>query len=264
MTGGSTRFRLVAAALCLVLAGACQLDVAVGVEAAADGRGEVRVTAVLDKDAARFVGDVRERVRTADLREAGWEVDTLDTRPDGSVVIVARHPFVGEDGAGRALAGVAGDGGPFKRFTLRQRRTFWKTTTTFSGDVDLARGLDAFADAELLRRLGGGGAEQVLGVPVAQLERRFGEPLERIFDLEVAVELPGRVESDARTARAGSEVWELELGDRTSLSASAEQWNVRNIALAAGALASGLAAAVVMALGRRRVRPPQAALETEA
>lgn len=234
------RFRLAFAALSLVLCSACQLDVAVGVEAAADGRGEVRVTAVLDKEAARLVGDVRERLRTGDLREAGWDVDATDGRRDGSVVVVARRPFVGDEEAARALADLddaGGHGGPFERFTLRQRRTFWKTTTTFSGDVDLARGLDAFADAELLERLGGSGT---FGVPTDQLERRFGAPLENLFDLEVAVDLPGR-----------SAMWTPELGEQTSLSVTAEQWNVRNLALAGAAVACGLAALVVLALGRR-------------
>ena len=255
MTGTSPRFRLAVAALCLALCGACRLDTTVGIEVAADGRGEVRVTAVLDKDAARLVGDVRERVRTGDLLEAGWEVGPPETRADGSVVVVARHPFVGNDGAGDALADLGGDGGPFKGFRLRQERTFWKTTTTFSGDVDLGHGIDAFADAELLERLGGGGPGRALGVPIEQLERRFGERLAALFDLEVAVELPGRVTSDARVARDGREVWPLELGDATSLSASAEQWNVRNLALAAAALACGLAAAAVFAWGRRARSP---------
>jgi hypothetical protein len=180
-------------------------------------------------------------VRTADLREAGWEVDPPASRPDGSVVVVARRPFVGDEGANRALTDVAGEDGPFERFTLRQRRTFWKTTTTFSGDVDLAGGLDAFADTELIERLGGSGT---FGVPTDQLERRFGAPLENLFDLEVAVELPGR-----------SAVWVPELGEQTPLSATAEQWNVRNLALAAAALACGLAAVGVWVRGRRPPEP---------
>lgn len=242
--------RLVLAALCLALCGACKLDVAVGVDAKADGSGEVRVTAVLDRDAARMVGDVGERLRTGDLEEAGWRVERPEVRTDGSVVVVARHPFDGPEGAAHALGELGGEDGPFKGFAIRQQHSFWRTTTSFSGNVDLARGVDAFADSELATRLGAGGEGQALGVPVDQLERRLGASLDRLLGLQVAVKLPGRVESNAPAATDNGAVWAPKLGEQVTLEASAEQWNVRNIGLAAGSLGF-IVAAVLLWLRRR-------------
>jgi hypothetical protein len=245
---GSPFARLAVAVLCLALCGACKLDVAVGVDAEADGGGEVRVTALLDREAARMVGDVRARLRTEDLRQAGWRVEPPERRSDGSVVVVVRRPFDDPAGAARALADLGGDHGPFKGFALQQRRTFWRTTTSLRGNVDLARGVESFADAELTERLGGPGA---FGVPVEQLERRLSAPFSQLLGLQVAVKLPGRVESNAPTTAAGAAVWAPALGDRASLQASAVQWNMRNLALAGASVAFAVAA-VVSGLRRRR------------
>jgi hypothetical protein len=244
--------RLLLVALALVACGACKLDVAVAVDTRADGRGDVQVTAVLDREAARMMGDVDERLRTADLRRAGWEVDAPEVRSDGSVEVVVRHGFAGPGDAQRVLADVAGDGGPFRGFVVRQRHTFWRTTTSFAGTVDLGKGIEAFADTELARQLGGGPA---LGVPVDQLERRLGGPVDRLFGLQVSVRLPGKVEeSNAPTEGAGGAVWSPKLGEQASLQATAAQWNARNIALLAVAVAAALAAVGVAAVRRLRRR----------
>jgi hypothetical protein len=175
--------RLVAAALALVVFGACKVDVAVGVNTNADGSGEVRVTAVLDEDAAKRVEAAGATLRTEDLEATGWTVDEPETAEDGSVTHVLRHEFDSPAEAERILAQLTADNGaaerqaPLRDFVVTQRRSFFRTETSFRGTVDLARGAEAFSDARLQETLDG----QPLGVPVEQLERQLGASFDRIF-----------------------------------------------------------------------------------
>ena len=250
--------RLFAAALLLVVLGACKVDVSVGIDAEADGAGEVQVTAVLDEDAAERVGDLEENLRTADLEKAGWIVERPERRDDGSVVQTIRHAFDDPAEAERVLAELAGDvpesnaAAPLRAFQLEQERGFFRTTTTFSGVVDLARGVEAFSDSELTAAFGG----QPLGAPVDQLERQLGATFDRLFGLQVAVRLPGKVESNAPTNADNGAVWAPKLGERVELTAEATRVNTRNVLLLLVAVASTLALLAVL-LTRRFQRNPE-------
>ncbi|HEX7166629.1 MAG TPA: hypothetical protein VF230_06590 [Acidimicrobiales bacterium] len=245
------RLRLLVAAGALVVLGACKVDVSVGIDAHADGTGDVRVTALLDKRAAEEAGDLRKRLRTDDLEEAGWVVETPERRDDGTVSITVRHPFDSPHEAGEVLAQLSGDDGPLRGFELTQDRSFFRTETTFTGTVDLARGVEAFSDPALQEAFGG----QALGVPVDQLERRLGASLDRIFGLQVALRLPGSVESNAPTATSNGAVWAPKLGEQVSLQAEAGRWNLRNIVLLVVCVTATVALVWVVARGRRQRRP---------
>ena len=245
------RFGFVALAIAFasVALGGCNVDVSVGVDARRDGTGEVRVAAVLDADAARTIGDLDERLRTDDLRDAGWTVGEPDERSDGSVELVATHPFDDEQEVAALVTDVAGDPGPLEGFVVRQARDFFRTETTFAGNVDLVRGIESFSDERLAQSLGG----SPLGISVDELERRLGASVDRVFGLQVAARLPGALDSNAPTETGNGAVWSPKLGDQLRLEASATQWNVRNIGLLAVAVVSGLAA-LGTALARARVR----------
>jgi hypothetical protein len=244
--------RVVAAALALVVFGACKVDVSVGVNARADGSGEVRVTAVLDEDAAKRVEAAGATLRTEDLEAAGWTVDEPETAKDGSVTHVVRHRFETTREAERILAQLGADNSdtgseaPLRDFVVTQKRSFFRTETSFRGTVDLARGAEAFSDARLQETLDG----QPLGVPVEQLERQLGASFDRIFGLQVAVRLPGDVESNAPTETDNGAVWAPKLGERVDLAADAARWNVRNIALLVVSVVAALALGAVLLVRR--------------
>ena len=232
----------------LVVLGACKVDVSVGIDTEADGSGEVQVTAVLDEDAAERVGDLEENLRTDDLEKAGWIVERPERRDDGSVAQTIRQSFDDPAEAERMLAELAGDdpetnaAAPLRAFEVEQERGFFRTTTTFTGVVDLARGVEAFSDAGLTEAFGG----QPLGAPVDQLERQLGATFDRLFGLQVAVRLPGKVESNAPTTADNGAVWAPKLGERVELTAEATQVNTRNVILLLVAVASTLALVAVL------------------
>ena len=252
------------AAAAVALTGACRVDVSVGIDAEADGTGRVRAAALLDDEAVdRLVGeaagdpatsDPATRIKVDDLRSAGWTVTGPRPTDDGGLEVVATHPFDDVAEARRLLSEIAGDPGPFRDVTLRQDRGFFKTTTAFEGTVDLAAGLGSFTDPELREALEATD-EAPLGVTQAQLEQRLGEAIERMFGLQVAVRLPGRVASNAPTETGNGAVWAPSLGEEVVLEASSERWNVANVVAALVAILGGLALAVVLWRNRRRPQP---------
>jgi hypothetical protein len=251
---------LVAAVALLGLAtSACRVDVSVGIDADDHGGGEVRVAALLDADAVnQLVGsqagspgavDPATRIKVDDLVAAGWDVEGPTKQEDGGLEVVATHPYEDAAEGGRLIAEVGGDPGPFRDIDLRQERGFFTTTTHFRGTVDLAAGLAAFTDPDLRAALQASEGAP-LGVTTEQLEQRLGGALNRLFGLQVAVRLPGDVESNAPTETDNGAVWAPSLGERVVLEASSERWNVANIVFLAVAVVA--AAALVVVLVRRR------------
>ena len=234
--------------------GACRVDVSVGIDADDRGGGEVRARARLDGPAVTQLGgpDPGDRIRLDDLKKAGWEIEGPTEQDDGGLEIVATHDFESRQEAEALIADLGGAPGPLRSFTVTQRRTFLKTTTDFEGTVDLEAGLGAFTDPELQDALGAT-ADAPLGVTSQALEQRLGAALDRMFGLQVAVRLPGTVESNAPTETENGAVWAPSLGEQVVLEATGEQWNVANIAGAAVATLSGLALAGVL-LTRTRAR----------
>src|SRR5215218_4670517 len=134
------RLRAVLALLAVVLlSSACRVDVEVGINAETDGSG--RVLVVADREVAEAV-DLSAGVRVEDLKQAGWTIDGPDPRPDGGVQVVATKPFADADEAQKVVQELSGPDGPFQEFRLERERSFAKTTTRFSGQVDFAKGIE--------------------------------------------------------------------------------------------------------------------------
>ena len=260
MRGGPGRrrelLRAARAALALLvlvgLCGACRVDIEVGIDAETDGSGRVRVEVVADREVARAV-DLSAGVRVEDLKQAGWMIDGPSPRPDGGVQVVATKRFVDAEGARLAVEEVSGPDGPFQGFRLERTRSFARTTTRFAGTVDFARGIEAFGDAGVRQALGGSD----VGVDLARLEQVLNGPVDRAVGVQVAVRLPGDVESNAPQQSANGARWELRLRDRVDLTAESSAWNVLNLAGAALAVLVTVALLVVLfrsGIGGRRTR----------
>lgn len=241
--------RLLVVAAASVLVAGCRVGVSVELEAGMDGGGEVRATVTLDEEAAAQVPDLAEQLRVDDLRRAGWQVEGPSPTPGGGASLRAAKRFGSPEGADRAVEELSGPGGPFRSLRLTHERSFWKTRSALTGSLDLSAGLDVFGDAALTELLGG----PSFGMDPAEVERELGRPLAEVFALEVVGRLPGRVESNAPLVRDGARVWPAGLGETVAVRASAEAWNVPNLALAAVALVSGAALLVVLVSRSRRV-----------
>ncbi|MEO5679128.1 MAG: hypothetical protein ABIS47_05595, partial [Acidimicrobiales bacterium] len=128
---------LVLTGVLIVLCAACRVDVEVGIDARADGSGQVRVEVVADRDVATAI-DLSKGVRVDDLKQAGWKVDGPAPRPDGAVGVVATKRFGNVADARLVVEELSGPDGPFQGFRLDRRRSFARTTTRFAGTVDFS------------------------------------------------------------------------------------------------------------------------------
>jgi hypothetical protein len=241
------------AACAIALTGACRVDVSVGVDADDDGGGRVRVTARLDGAAVAQLGgrEPADRIRLDDLRDAGWRIDGPTDQDDGGLEVVATHDFSNDEEAEALLEDV----GALQGFDLEQEATFFRTTTKLTGAVDLQEGLGAFTDTDLEQALGAT-PDAPLGVGIAALERRFGEPIDRMVGLQLAVRLPGRLDGDgtnAPTTAGDTAVWSPALGERVPVEVASRRWNVRNLLLLGLTVVAGLVTAALLTVTRSNV-----------
>ena len=231
----------------VLLCSACRVDVEVGIDAAADGSGQVRVEVEADREVAAAV-DLSAGVRVDDLRQVGWRIDGPTPRPDGGVQMVATKRFRDADGAQLAIEELTGPDGPFQGFRLERQRTFARTTTRFVGTVDFAKGIEAFGDPALRQALGGSD----IGIDLDRLEQAINGPIDRAVGVQVAVRLPGAVESNAPTQQDNGARWELRLRDRADLTAQSVAWNTSNLAGAAVAALAAIGLLMLLVTSRRR------------
>lgn len=233
----------------LFLLGGCQAGIRVGVDANAHGGGRVVAVVTLDREAQAIAGDLRGKLEVGDLTKAGWKVVGPE-KVGKDVRITATKPFASPAGAARAVRQLDGAKGMFKDFRLTQTRGLLRTTTAFSGTVDLRKGIESFSDDELKDALG-----SPLGATPEEFAERIGSAVSDALPITVGVLLPGEVSSNAPVDDGGSAAWRPKLGERIQLAASAKQWNTRVIVLLAiGVLALGTA--LIVDLGRRRTPRP--------
>lgn len=245
------RLLALVAALIVLLLSACQATVQVGIDAHGDGSGTITVTARLDAEAAASVPHLAQELRTSDLVKAGWRVDGPKAAPGGGVVVSASKPFRNSAEAAAVVAELSGPSGPFHDLRIERRQSLFSTRTTFRGTVDLTCGLHCFADPQLQQDLGGAD----LGLDPAKLQADAGVILNRLFTFEVAVRLPGSVQSSNAPAQAGNGAqWRPNLGDKAVLTATAHAWNTTHILLAVVLGLLALATAVVLPLASLRRR----------
>ncbi len=238
--------RLALVAVAFVLCTACKLSIAIGVDAHADGSGTVRATVTLDRDAATRLQRAGGRLEAADLRKAGWTVTGPEKTEDGGAVITATKPFHSAAELGKVIDEVGGSRHPLRDFTLTRDRSFATTKLRFRGVADLRGGLSQFGDDRLRQQTGSD-----TGLDPAELERQAGTTLNRFFNVQVAVRLPGSVSANSPAKAGNGAVWHPKLGERATLAASSSQLDVRRIAGLVIA-AAAIVALVAVLLRRRR------------
>lgn len=229
---------------------ACQATVRVAVAPKANGSGDLTVSAVLDKDAAAMVGDLGTGIKTDDLIRAGWTVDKPVVASDGGASVSAHHRFRTVSEADALLSGLAGGGGnvPF-RLTLTHASGTLASRVRLAGDVDLTGGVDRFADDKL---------RQALGAPTlaAALDRaKASGAAVPALTAEVDAVLPGRPAQVDGGAVSGDTVrWEVPLGARRAIGASASVADPLALAWLLGAAGFLVALLLVIVVRFRRRR----------
>lgn len=235
-------------ALALVVAAACQMEVAVGVDVADDGSGRVQVGVALDAEAAGHAPELAGQLEVDDLVGAGWAVTGPTLEEDGRTWLRASRPFATLAEGESVLDQVDGPDGPFRDFRLERSRSFLAETWRLSGTVDLTAGLAGFSDDALRERLDGAS----FGATDVELERRAGQPLDQAVRFRVEAGLPGTIRSNGQVDTDGQAVWLPAPGQEAALAAQGRVLDRRRlISLSVAGMAGVL---LVGLLTRRLVR----------
>jgi hypothetical protein len=247
----SRRYLPFLVALLAWAASACHVTLAAGVDVGRDGSGRVTAGVGLDAAALEELGDPATALRVDDLRQAGWQVEAPRAEDDGLTWVRASKPFADPQQAAAVLAELSGPDGPFRDFRIVRTKSLTRSKTTFTGTLDLSRGLTGLSDPELAAALD----DVDLGLDLEGLRRRFGEELARTVTVQVTAGLPGDLTTNAPERAGGRALWSPELGQTVQMEASSEALRVEPAVLvAAGAALVVVLATVLAVIVRRRHR----------
>jgi hypothetical protein len=182
------------------------VDTDVQITVMPDGSGDVTVTVTADADVVKQAPGLAEDFAASDLTASGWEVEGPTPASDGGLRVVLRHPFDSIAEANAVLAQLSASNGPLQQLTVGVSGTTGQVQWTFGGRLDLSRGLEAFADEDLVTAVG---ATPWLGVVK---EQKLTEA--EVASLSVRVSLPGARQADGGgTLAPGAATWSANPGD---------------------------------------------------
>ena len=195
------------AVLVLVALAGCEVRTELNVTVDEDGSGQLELAVALDDDAMARRPGVLDDVDLSDLTDTGWEVTGPAEEADGYTWIRARHDFATPEELGTLVEDVAGPEGPFRDFRLTREDEFAESRYRFDGTVDFTAGAGALAaDPEL--------AEALEAEPIELIEERLGAAIDEMVEVQVAVRLPGSVDSNALTQASNGAVWRPSIVER--------------------------------------------------
>lgn len=195
------------AALVLLALAGCEVRTELNVTVEEDGSGQLELAVALDDDALSRRPGVLDDLDLSDLTDTGWEVTGPAEESDGDTWIRARHAFATPGELGVLIEDVAGPDGPFRDFRLTREDEFAESRYRFDGTVDFTAGAGAFAaDPEL--------AEALEAEPIELIEQRLGAAIDEMVEVQVAVRLPGSVDSNALTQASNGAVWRPSIVER--------------------------------------------------
>jgi hypothetical protein len=146
------------------------------------------------------------------------------------------------------LAELNGPDGPFRDFRVVRTRSLTRSTTSFTGTLDLSRGLAGLSDPTLDTALG----DVPLGLDVDGLRARFGDEVNDTVKVRVTAGLPGEVATNAPARDGSRALWAPELGQTVQLEASSRAFRVDPLIPISAALALAAVAVLFVVLRRRR------------
>jgi hypothetical protein len=147
--------RAIAVACLALLLAACRVDTSVDVTMHPDGTGVVTLVAIADKDVVAQAPGLADDLRYDDAVKAGWKVDGLTTTADGGLKLVMHHDVTSAADATKVLQSINGNNGPLHGVTIDRVVTSDRVITSMKGTLRVDGGLDAFADPDVLKAIGG-------------------------------------------------------------------------------------------------------------
>jgi hypothetical protein len=213
-----------------MLLGACKSDVDVMVRARPEGSGTIRVTAVLDQEAAQWLGSPEKALAGDDLAKRGWAIRSLTPAPDGGMTFGVEHGFATIAEGNELLDDLTGPDGPFSKLQLTRKRSILSTSVNLTGDVDLTKRLEAFGDDELATLVGQGSR-----IGVGENDLPLNDSVDKLLTIKLTSDMAGVSKSVP-----------LPLGVATKIAATGKIWTWE--------VAAGLLGAIAGLLGLIAIR----------
>lgn len=240
--------RLLLGGLLAVVLSSCQARSTVDVDVAPNGSGSIEVELRLDEEAAAVAPKLSEQLRTADLTQAGWQIDGPDVDSGGDTVITATKDFDDTEEANRALGQI---GDAFRDFRIVEDRGFLRSAFGFQGTVDLSEGIDSLGDEQLRAAVG-----SAVGFDSQEMQRSLDKDWAASFPVEVAVHLPGDVQ-EVVPSRSQDDSWHPEYGKVTGLTVRSSSINTVPLSFFALALLTLLSTIVLAITWKSDIYRPQ-------
>src|SRR5258706_2904286 len=185
-----------------------------------------------------------QALRADDLTAHGWTVTGPVKEDDGFTYVSAAKPFANPDDAKKIFVEVSGEKGPFRDFTLSRSRSFAHTKFRFAGTIDFTAGLESFSDSQLAQELNG----KPIGDDIKAIEQRINDTLDNVFQIRIAVRMPGDVTSNAPGQATNGAVWQPRLSQPAAITLDASSSSTRWFTIVGTIVAVAAAVALIVLL----------------
>ena len=209
------------AAICAVLLSACRVDSIVTLDVKENGTGTLSVVTTADSGVIAQAPDLAEDLNFDDAKSAGWKVSAPLATSDGGLQVTVSHSFNNPQEASLLLTQLSGANGPFKEMGLIRSGKDTDSTWMLNGRLEVNGGLDAFADPELLKTIGG----SPFAATLANSELDIGQAV----GIEFRAFLPGKIESTTGVNTFGYPQWTVSFdGSAQSIATVAQNTAVKS------------------------------------
>ena len=182
---------------------ACQVNAVVTLDVAQSGAGSVTLNLIADSDVVAAAPNLVDDLRFDDATAAGWVVSRPNKTADGGLQVSLKHTFDNAEQAGTVLNQLSGEFGPFKQMSLSRTGKDTDSTFTLDGILQVDGGLNAFADARLLKTIG--------GAPFADNVQQAGLDLGKAMTIDFVATLPGVIERTSGIDNVNTVSWRVPL-----------------------------------------------------
>ena len=195
--------KLVAVFVATMVLCSCQINAVVTLDVAQSGAGLLTVNLIADSEVLAAAPNLADDLRFDDATAAGWIMTRPNKTADGGLQVSITHTFDNAEQVGVLLNQLSGEFGPFKRMSLTRNGKDTDSTFDLDGVLQVDGGLNAFADAQMLKIIGGAPFEENL--------QQSGLDLGKVMTIDFVATLPGVIERTTGIDTENTVTWRVPL-----------------------------------------------------
>ena len=195
--------KLVAVFVAMMVLCSCQINAVVTLDVAQSGAGLLTVNLIADSEVLAAAPNLADDLRFDDATAAGWIMTRPNKTADGGLQVSITHTFDNAEQVGVLLNQLSGEFGPFKRMSLTRNGKDTDSTFNLDGVLQVDGGLNAFADAQMLKIIGGAPFEENL--------QQSGLDLGKVMTIDFVATLPGVIERTTGIDTENTVTWRVPL-----------------------------------------------------